>query len=230
MTHILSLESSTDVCSVALHENGILLRKIVIEQPQSHAEKLAPSIKQIFEEASLSISHLSAVAISSGPGSYTGLRIGASTAKGICYALDVPLIAIPTLNLLAYQALKEIHSKGEILLCPMIDARRMEVYTEIYNSRLEVVNAVKAMIVTPNSLGELLAGQRVFFFGNGSAKCRGVIDYENATFLDGIVPSAAFLGEMAFSRFEAQQFEDLEKFKPFYLKDFVVKKAGSLLT
>jgi tRNA threonylcarbamoyladenosine biosynthesis protein TsaB len=223
MPIILSLETSTDVCSVALHDNKALLGEAVIREPQAHASRLAPLIESVMRDAKISFSDLQAVAIASGPGSYTGLRIGTSTAKGLCLALNIPLIAIGTLEVLAYQGSRINHSGA--FLCPMIDARRMEVYCLVANANLEIMRPVSATVVDPTTFTELLEQSPVLFFGNGSEKCRAVITHSNAFFMENIYPLASSLGELAMKKFEAGQTEDLVTFKPFYLKEFVAKRA-----
>ena len=223
MSIILSLETSTDVCSVALHDNRTLLAEALVREPQAYASRLAPLIEKTIGEAGITFADLQAVAIAGGPGSYTGLRIGTSTAKGLCLALNIPLIAIGTLELLAYQGSRVNHPNG--LLCPMIDARRMEVYCLVANPELDIVRPVSATIVEEGTFAELLEQSPVLFFGNGSAKCRGVITHSNAFFADDIYPLARPLGELAIKKFEAGEIEDLVSFKPFYLKEFVAKKA-----
>jgi len=224
MPLVLSLETSTDVCSVALHDNVKLVAQAEIHEPQSHAARLSPMIDQVCREAGVELKSVSAVAVSMGPGSYTGLRIGTSTAKGICYALDIPLIAVGTLELLAFQANSKNASKS--LLCPMIDARRMEVYCMVFDEGLKIIEPVSARIIDAGSFAELLEGNRMLFAGNGAKKCREVIRHENAIFLDDLYPQASALGLMAGKKFRAGQFEDLIGFRPFYLKEFVAKKAG----
>jgi tRNA threonylcarbamoyladenosine biosynthesis protein TsaB len=224
MALILSLETSAKECSVALHENGGLLETREIKEAQAHAAKLAVLITEIFKIARKSIKELKAVAISAGPGSYTGLRIGTSTAKGICYALRLPLISVSTLKIVAFQFLKNNAVKNG-LLCPMIDAKRMEVYCQIMNLKLETTGPVESVVIDQTSFDELLKDQKLFFIGDGAAKCKSVINHQNAIFIDGITPGASGLGEMAFQNFEEKMFEDLVNFTPFYLKDFVAKKA-----
>ena len=223
MAIILSLETSTDVCSVALHDNGTLLAGSEIHEPQSHAAQLPALILSVLKTAGLDLSQIQAVAVTNGPGSYTGLRIGTSTAKGLCYALDIPLIALGSLELLAFQAMK--YNTQADLLCPMIDARRMEVYCLVADKELRVVQPVSAMIIEEHSFAELLEGNRMLFFGNGAEKCRAVLHHPNAIFLDKIFPLAASLGTMAEEKYNQSVFEDLVKFKPFYLKEFVAKRA-----
>ncbi|MEX2234762.1 MAG: tRNA (adenosine(37)-N6)-threonylcarbamoyltransferase complex dimerization subunit type 1 TsaB [Cyclobacteriaceae bacterium] len=225
MPVILSLETSTDVCSVALHDSKTLLSQAEIHQPQSHASRLAPLIDQVVREANINFKDIKAVATTQGPGSYTGLRIGTSTAKGLCYALDVPLLSVGTLELLAFQA--NVSNTSKDLLCPMIDARRMEVYCLVADAQLKILEPVSAKILDENSFRELLGSNRMLFFGNGSTKCREIIRHPNASFLDNVYPRASVLGLMAEKKFQTQDFEDLIKFKPFYLKEFVAKKAGA---
>lgn len=221
---ILSLETSTDVCSVALHEGPELLARAEIHEPQAHAARLAPLIDMVMKQAGASTSDLRAVAVTKGPGSYTGLRIGTSTAKGLCYALDIPLISVGTLELLAYQG--SSHNPDRALLCPMIDARRMEVYCLTADAELRIVEPVAAKVIDETTFAETLEKQRMLFFGNGSDKCKQVIRHSNAIFLEHIFPSASSLGEIAGRKFNDGLFEDLIRFTPFYLKEFVAKKAG----
>jgi tRNA threonylcarbamoyladenosine biosynthesis protein TsaB len=227
MALILSLETSTDVCSVAIHNEGTLLHEKIIREPQAHAAKLAPLIQETLRDTNIQISQLSAVAITSGPGSYTGLRIGTSTAKGICYAANVPLIAIPTLEVLAFQARQQADSND--LLCPMIDARRMEVYCQVFDRHLNAISRVDARVIDGTSFAELFAVHNVLFFGNGSEKCRPVLISERARFIENIVPLASALGVIAAQKLKNGSLENLENFIPFYLKDFVAKKAQPLL-
>lgn len=227
MALILSLETSARFCSVALHDNTTLVSQAEIRQEHSHASKLAILIQDVLKSCASEMKQIDAVAISAGPGSYTGLRIGTSTAKGICYALDIPLISVNTLDLLASQASQQIKNTNA-LLCPMIDARRMEVYCQVVDSGLRIINPVEAKVIDESSFGELLKANIMFFFGDGAEKCMGAIAHNNAFFLADIFPQAAALGVMAEKKFRAQQFEDLIGFKPLYVKDFVAKKAQSV--
>ena len=222
MAFILSLETSTNVCSVAVHQDGKLLANSELHKPQSQASKLAMMIKAVLQLAEVDAKQLAAVAITSGPGSYTGLRIGTSTAKGLCYALNIPLIAIKTLDLLAYQANRWNTEKS--LLCPMIDARRMEVYCQVVDADFGVRQSIEAKIIDETSFLDFLNQERVLFFGDGVAKCREVIQHPQAIFLNNMFPNAAELGVMANQKLQNQQTEDLQHFEPFYLKDFVAKK------
>lgn len=227
MAIILSLETSTNVCSVALHQNGLLIDQKIIREPQAHASRLAPLIDQIIKASDISFANLQAMAVSAGPGSYTGLRIGTSTAKGICFAKNIPLIAIPTLEVLAHAAAGHVSSND--LICAMLDARRMEVYAQIFSKSLHKRTPVEAKIIESDSFVELLMNGKVFFVGNGAEKCKSVINHPNAVFLDNMEPTAAALGTLADQKFQAGQFEDLSSFEPFYLKQFEAKKAKSLL-
>jgi len=235
MAVILSLETATSVCSAALHDNGKLLAASEHHVPQSTASMLAVLIDEIFKKTSIKSSQLNAVAVSAGPGSYTGLRIGVATAKGFCYALNIPLIAINTLELMAYQVAANTPSPlergrgeaGAALLCPMLDARRMEVYTLLAGPDLKVIESTEAKVIDELSYQSWLEKNKILFFGNGSDKCKEMIRHENAVFIPGVIPSAAKLGEMAFQKFNSNQFEDLAAYEPYYLKDFMVKKPKS---
>lgn len=227
MAFILSLETSTTVTSVAIHRDESLLAAEEIHVPQSAASKLAIMIKEVEKKSGIKLTQLDAVAVSSGPGSYTGLRIGTSTAKGLCYALNIPLIAIGSLDLMAYHVSRK--DMGDALLCPMIDARRMEVYCEVTDHKLEKILPVEAKIIDEYSFDDLLKNTRVIFFGDGAAKCATVIRSDNAIFLQDIFPSATDLGYLAFHKLMRNEAENLVRFEPFYLKDFVAKKATSKL-
>jgi tRNA threonylcarbamoyladenosine biosynthesis protein TsaB len=227
MALILSLETSASTCSVAIHENGALLKSLEISTPQAHASQLAVLIQEVFHQSSTKIAALSAVSVSSGPGSYTGVRIGTSTAKGICVALDIPLLAIPTLDLIVSQAKDQ--SAAEALFCPMIDAKRMEVYSQVVTKNFDIILEPQSVIVDELSFADLLETSKILFFGDGSKKCRPVLTHRNALFIDGIVPSAEKMGTISFMKFREGKFEDLVNFTPFYLKDFIAKKAPSPL-
>jgi tRNA threonylcarbamoyladenosine biosynthesis protein TsaB len=221
MSLILSLETSTTVCAVALHDHGQLLVLEEIHIPQTQATRLALLIEDVLKNASVDRKQLSAVAVTAGPGSYTGLRIGTSTAKGLCFGLGVPLISVDTLTVMAHQI--NTYNPRKALLCPMIDARRMEVYCLVTDHNGVARGAVEAKVIDENSFMEF-AAQPIVFFGNGAAKCRNVIKHPDAVFLDNVHPSAGVLGEMATVKFQNQQFEDLASFEPFYLKEFMIKK------
>jgi tRNA threonylcarbamoyladenosine biosynthesis protein TsaB len=222
MALILSIETSARACSVAIHKDADLIHTIEVAEPQAHAAKIAVSINALLNEASLTTKHLHAVAVSSGPGSYTGLRIGTSVAKGLCFGLNIPLISVPTLQALAHHVSRSYKGK---FLCPMIDARRMEVYTQVFDSHLNAGTDTEALIVDQTSFQELLDRQSVLFFGDGSEKCKAVINHPNAEFIEGVYPKATFVGWLAHQKFREKNFADLVNFTPFYLKEFAAKKA-----
>ena len=227
MALILSLETSAVACSVALHKKGALIKQLEIKEGQAHASKLATLVDTIFSEAGFSKNDLQAVAVSGGPGSYTGLRIGVSTAKGLCFGLSIPLIAIPTLEALAFAASKTAANDIRYL-CPMIDAKRMEVYYQVFDRQMNVLHETEALEQADNNTFiELLDDGRVLFFGDGASKYKQSISHANAAFLDGYYPRAEYLGELAFRRFTGKEYDDLIHYTPFYLKDFVAKKAKS---
>lgn len=223
MALILSLETSTTVCSVALHNNGKLVASAEMHKEQSHASKLAVLIDQVVKLADIPMSAIQAIAVSEGPGSYTGLRIGVSTAKGLCFALGIPLLSVGTLSLLAKQIqLKTILDNA--WLCPMIDARRMEVYCQMFDSELNALQTIEAKVIDEESFKESLSNHKIIFFGDGAAKCKSVITHSNAFFISDIVPSAKELGILASEKFSRNEFDNLVTFEPFYLKEFLIKK------
>ena len=221
MALILNLETATKVCSVAIGKDGSLLALKEYHGEYSHAEKLTVFVEEVLQEAGLKINDLDAIAVSKGPGSYTGLRIGVSTAKGFCFALDKPLIAISTLQSMANKpALRE--GRGGELLCPMIDARRMEVYCAFYDINNSLVRAIAAEIIDEHSFEDVLQKHKVIFFGDGAEKCKAVLSkHPNAIFVDNIFPSATDMIALSESAFQNKQFEDVAYFEPYYLKDFV---------
>ena len=225
---ILQIETATTVCSVALAKGGQVIGYKQIDQRNIHAEVITVFIDELLAAEGFSYNDLDAVAVSCGPGSYTGLRIGISTAKGLCYALDKPLIAIETLEAMAYGAINnlEINTDG-LLLCPMIDARRMEVYTAIFNDKGERVQSTTAEIIDGNSFSELLKENKVLFFGDGADKCEPALGSNmNAEFLMNFTNSATYLTQKAAEKFAAKDFEDVAYFEPYYLKDFVAGKKA----
>lgn len=225
MSCILHIETSTDVCSVALSEDGRCLWSDEERGGRSHATCLGGFVGKALAFADERGIAPDAVAVSSGPGSYTGLRIGVSMAKGVCYGRHVPLIAVPTLEIMAVPLLLgDRIAEGE-LLCPMIDARRMEVYAAVYDRRLTVVRPVGADIVTATTYERYLDKGTVTFFGNGAAKCRDVIRHPNARFVDGVEPLARWMMPIAERRMAQGLYEDTAYFVPFYLKAFVATKA-----
>ena len=219
---ILSIETATPVCSVALHQTGVIRGSSHLFVEQEASSKLAVMIDELLERCQGRQNELSAIAVSAGPGSYTGLRIGVATAKGMCYALNLPLIAINTLEILVKQMLK--YGPGNALLCPMLDARRMEVYCLMATAKGQVVMPTAALIVDQESFAPWLAKDKVIFFGSGAWKCREVIQSDKAIFVAAVHPSAEELGELAFEKFKGNQVESVFDFEPFYLKDFLIKK------
>lgn len=230
MSCILNIETSTDICSVAISEDGKCIYSEENREGPSHNESLG---KYVDEAMSFADSHaipLDAVAVSMGPGSYTGLRIGVSMAKGICYGINVPLIAVPTLELMAVPVLLRHDDLPEdALLCPMLDARRMEVYSALYDRSLRIVREIKADIVDASTYKDFLDQRPVYFFGNGSGKCKEVINHPNSHFIDNIEPLAKYMFPLAEKRLLTGQTEDVAYFVPFYLKDFVALKPKKLL-
>jgi tRNA threonylcarbamoyladenosine biosynthesis protein TsaB len=222
MAFILSIETSTSVCSVALHQDGKLLSALEVHQEYSHASKLGVLIKDVMKLADTDLNKLNAVALSSGPGSYTGLRIGTSLAKGICYALDIPMIAVPTLKIMA-TSISRLHPEV-VSFCPMIDARRMEVYCQLFNRDLVEIEKVQAIVVDSRSFEHYLDNGPVVFFGSGAAKCKSVIVHANARFLENVNPLASQMGELGYSKFRHGRFEDIIQFVPLYLKEFFIRK------
>ncbi|WP_026904028.1 tRNA (adenosine(37)-N6)-threonylcarbamoyltransferase complex dimerization subunit type 1 TsaB [Pedobacter glucosidilyticus] len=226
MALILHIETATSTCSVALAEGGVFLDKIERTEANIHAASLTVFIDELLKRNQKSFKELNAIAVSMGPGSYTGLRIGVSTAKGLCFALDIPLIAINTLTAMANGFIKKCYSvNGNTIFCPMIDARRMEVYTAFYNKDVEVLKDTEAVIVDENSFKAILDTYIVYFFGDGAPKCDEVLGkYTNARIMDDFSNSAEDLIEPAYEKFKESAFEDVAYFEPYYLKDYVAGK------
>ena len=218
MSLILSIETATKVCSVALHREGELLGFQELFLEKSHSTHLAVMIEQLLSNCQVTAKDLTAVAISKGPGSYTGLRIGVATAKGLCYALDIPLISVNTLEGMTHQL--KLTPLNVEYYCPMIDARRMEVYCLIFNREFEVVSETKAVVVDEDSFSEWLQKGRVLFFGNGASKCTELLEGPNGIFMPNIQASATSFGSLASTKYEMGKFEDLSYFEPYYLKEF----------
>ncbi|WP_293874165.1 tRNA (adenosine(37)-N6)-threonylcarbamoyltransferase complex dimerization subunit type 1 TsaB [Flavobacterium sp.] len=221
--YILNIETATKNCSVSLAKNGeTILYKELASQGYSHAEKLHVFIEEILNETSVGFDDLNAIAVSKGPGSYTGLRIGVSAAKGLCYALDIPLISVDTLQVLAKQALSVIDYDGGYII-PMIDARRMEVYSAVYDGTLDRITEVKAEILTENSYVE--CSEPLYLVGDCQEKCKTVLTKNNFHFITEIVfPSANEMSALSYEKFTQNNFEDVAYFEPFYLKDFLLVK------
>lgn len=230
MSCILNIETSTNVCSVAVSQDGSCIFNKEDHEGPNHAVILGVFVQEALSFIDSHAIPLDAVAVSCGPGSYTGLRIGLSMAKGICYGRDVKLIAIPTLELMCVPLLLgEKINEENALLCPMIDARRMEVYSQFFDRALNEVRSINADIVESNTYADILAQQPVYFFGNGAEKCHEVLTHHNAHIIEGIVPLAKNMYPLAEKRMANEQFEDVAYFVPFYLKDFVAKEAKKLL-
>ena len=220
MPYILNIETATKNCSVALAKAGkTILCKEMAEEGYSHAEKLHVFIAEILQELQLNFKDLAAIAVSQGPGSYTGLRIGVSAAKGLCFALGIPMIAVDTLRILASKA-----AITDGVIVPMIDARRMEVYSAVFNARFEKIREVKAEIITADSFAEI--NETVYFVGDSNEKVKPVLLNGNFVFLDQMVyPSAKEMSQWSFDQFVKNDFVDVAYFEPYYLKDFMITTA-----
>ena len=230
MSCILNIETSTDVCSVAISDNGQVVFNKEDHSGPNHAVKLGVYVDEALSFIDAHGIPLEAVAVSCGPGSYTGLRIGVSMAKGICYGRDVKLISIPTLELMAVPVLLGEHpAEEDALIVPMLDARRMEVYAKVMDRALKEVRSIQADIVDAETYKEYLERGTVYFFGNGAEKCMEVINHPNARLVKGIEPLAKNMAPLAEKRFVEGKFEDVAYFVPFYLKDFVAKMPKKLL-
>ena len=216
MPTILCIETATTNCSVAIAHNGeILAVKEDYNDNYSHAEKLHLFIQEILDRNNLKLSNLDAIAISKGPGSYTGLRIGVSAAKGFCFSLDIPLISVPTLTALA----RQVEVAGMVI--PMLDARRMEVYAAVFNSEREQILKTSAIILEPDSFQKYLKEDQVYFIGSGVEKFQKICQHPNANFIENKLPSAKEMVEIAVFKYKTGDFEDVAYFEPFYLKDFI---------
>ena len=230
MSCILNIETSTDVCSVAISDSGQVIFNKEDHSGPNHAVKLGVYVDEALDFLDSHGLPLEAVAVSCGPGSYTGLRIGVSMAKGICYGRGVKLIAVPTLELMAVPVLLGEHPEEEdALIVPMLDARRMEVYAEVLDRALKVVRPIQADIVDADTYKEYLDQHHVYFFGNGAAKCMETINHPHAHLVESIEPLAKNMAPLAEKRFVEGKFEDVAYFVPFYLKDFVAKMPKKLI-
>ena len=226
MSLILCIETGTDICSVGIARDGELMSLRESDQGRDHAKQVAVFVDELLRETGVKPDELDAVAVGMGPGSYTGLRIGVSFAKGLCYGLNIPLLAVGSLEALTDVAIKDyeagiiqVEGWDEAFLCPMVDARRMEVYTQIFNSQCEAQSEVSAEIITEDSFSQWRAKGKLVIFGNGAAKCQEMLP--DAIYID-VAPSARGLTRIAHQLFEAGKTEDIAYFEPFYLKDFVV--------
>ncbi len=215
------------MCSVSISENGTVLALKELNNGFTHAENLHTFINDVIKTCNVNVDSLDAVAVSKGPGSYTGLRIGVSAAKGLAYALNIPLISVDTLQLMAYQAF--LLKNETAFYGAMLDARRMEVYVNVYNEVLKPQGSMEALIVDENSIQKFNSYSKIYFFGDGMAKCKSVLStLSSANFIENVVPSAKYMGEFAYKKYTSKQFEDVAYFEPFYLKDFMILKKGGL--
>lgn len=225
MAFILNLETATKNCSVSLAKDGkTIALKELNDGAYSHAEKLHEFIKEVVLEAGAEMNEINAIAVSKGPGSYTGLRIGVSAAKGLCFALNIPLISVHTLESLAKS---EAITEGYLI--PLIDARRMEVYCCVLSNKYEIIEDVKAKIIDKFSFSEYLDKKKVYFLGDGVDKCKEIMKHKNAVFVEGKLPSANEMSAISYEKYKKNDIEDVAYFEPFYLKDFVVTKSKKQL-
>ena len=226
MALILNIETSTEVCSALLARDGIAIHSRENISGQNHSMLLTVYLEELMAESNITIGQLDAVAVSGGPGSYTGLRIGVSVAKGLCYASHLPMIAINSLEAMADSVIRNLEGKDvadtvKPLFCPMIDARRMEVYTAFYDENGLPVRGIQADIIDHQSYLPYLDSHTVYFFGNGASKCREAITHPNAIFIDDIITSARNMAALAERDFSKKEFVDVAYYEPFYLKDFI---------
>ena len=237
MARIIHIETATHTCSVALSYGEELISFKESHIDKSHASLLTVFIEDLFRETGISAAELNAVSVSMGPGSYTGLRIGVSVAKGLAYSLGIPMLAVSTLKAMAIGFLKKLEAgktkDHAFLLCPMIDARRMEAYLAIYDSELNTVQDTTALIIDENSFLKKLKNRKIYFFGSGAQKCESVINHKNSYFYPDFLNSSKYMIPLAFSQFKRKEFVDIAYFEPYYLKDFIAtipknKILGSL--
>ena len=223
MSFILNIETATTNCSVSLSKEGkTIVLKEDNDKSYSHAERLHVYIDEVLKEANINSNKLDAISVSKGPGSYTGLRIGVSAAKGLCFALDKPLISIPTLDALAHQV-----KMDDGIIVSMLDARRMEVYSAIYDSNYNQIRETQAQILDETSFNDYLEQGKVYFIGNGVEKTKTLINHPNAIFIEAKLPSANDMSLLADTKYKKNDTEDVAYFEPYYLKDFVALKPKS---
>ena len=221
MAKILNIETATTNCSVSIAVDGKLLELVEENTPNySHSEQLHLFIEEALKKASFSFSDIDAIAVSKGPGSYTGLRIGVSAAKGLCFALDIPLISVPTLESLAHQIL----AGPEDLIIPVLDARRMEVYSAVFDQKYQQIKETKAEVISETSFAGYGNAKTVFLVGSGAAKCKEILSQTNFSYHTANVPSAKEMASLSFNKYLEKEFEDVAYFEPYYLKDFVLQK------
>jgi|TARA_B100000929_G_scaffold78578_1_gene61317 tRNA threonylcarbamoyladenosine biosynthesis protein TsaB len=222
MSRILCVDTSSFICSVSVFENLSLISSNSTEVEKSHSKLLIQLIDQSLKDAKIKINEVDAFAVSMGPGSYTGLRIGVSTIKGLCYSLEKPLISINTLEILSKSALNHINNYNDFFICPMIDARRMEVFIKMLDNDFNEVEKDKALILDDKSFNDFGGGKLIYFFGDGSNKFQKITNNKNFHFIDNIISSSKYMGELANIKYENNQFENLTTFEPFYIKDFFI--------
>jgi len=222
MSRILCVDTSSFICSVSVFENLSLISSNSTEVEKSHSKLIIQLIDQSLKDAKIKINEVDAFAVSMGPGSYTGLRIGVSTIKGLCYSLEKPLISINTLEILSKSALNHINNYNDFFICPMIDARRMEVFTKMLDNDFNEVEKDKAFILDDKSFNDIDGGKLIYFFGDGSNKFQKITNNKNFHFIDNIISSSKHMGELANIKYENNQFENLTTFEPFYIKDFFI--------
>lgn len=224
MISILQIETSTQFCSTAISQNGVTVALKEAAGHNLHAGSLTLFIEEVMLQANLKYTDLDAIAVSKGPGSYTGLRIGVSTAKGLCYALDKPLIGIDTLSMMAAGFLKAQPDYQE-LICPMIDARRLEVYAALFSPLADIIEPVSAKIIDEHSFNAALRAAKITFIGDGALKCQEIIQSQNASFNADNFNTASNMSGLAYQQFLKSEFEDVAYFEPFYLKDFMITES-----
>lgn len=226
MPVILNIETATKNCSVSIAQSGNVLALTELNEGQfSHAEKLHTFILEVLKKSGVAMNDLDAIAVSKGPGSYTGLRIGVSAAKGLCFALKKPLIAVPTLSLLA----SVVSAAPEQYIVPLLDARRMEVYSAVFDENYLEIRETRAEIIDNNSFSQFLSQGKVYFLGDGAIKCKEMINHENAIFLEGYFPSSKEMAKFSFEKFSDKNFEDVAYFEPYYLKNFIAGLPKKIL-
>lgn len=226
MPLLLAIETSTTVCSIALYKNSQLLGASELQIEKSHSSHITVMIEQLVQNCGASLQELEAIAVSGGPGSYTGLRIGVSTAKGLCYSMGIPLLQVSTLHGMAAQVIAVTPNPEEYLFCPMLDARRMEVYTCLLTHEQEEVRSISPVVLDEETFNAELQERPIIFFGSGAAKFRELKNKElHALFVEGVLPNAKTIGLLALPKYERQEFEDVAYYEPFYLKDVYITSA-----
>lgn len=230
MSCILNIETSTEVCSVAVSQDGATIFTKADFNGPSHATLLGVFVDEALSYIDNHAIPLDAVAVSCGPGSYTGLRIGVSMAKGVCYGRNIPLIGLPTLEVLSVPVLLGDKIEEEnAYLCPMIDARRMEVYTALFDRSLKAIREVSAVVIDTHSFNDILSERPVYFFGNGASKCKEVLQHPNTRFINDVHPLAQWMFPLAEKAIALNDYKDVAYFEPFYLKEFVATQAKKLV-